>query len=659
MISQSTSPMNPARFGLPLMVWLSAGTLLLQPVRGETTTFAKLKEVPFTQVTITDTFWAPRQETNRLATIPYNLDMLEKAGNIHNFDLAATGAHSGYSGPVYMDSDLYKGLEAASYSLATHPDPALEGRLDAIIARVAAAQRPDGYLDTHFEVNAPDKRRTNLRDWHELYCAGHLFEAAVAHYQATGKRTLLDVAVRYADYIGSVFGNGPGKRMGYPGHPEIELALVKLWRVTGEHRYFDLARFFVESRGRKFFAEEHHTPLDKYDGTYWQDDVPIRDHQCINGHAVRAAYLLSGAVDVASETGDQGLLDMISRVWYNTTKRRMYITGGIGPSASNEGFTTDYDLPNLTAYQETCASVAMAMWNHRLNLLYGDGRYADLVERALYNGILAGVSLDGTRFFYANPLASTGKDHRSSWFGCACCPPNVTRTIASLGGYAYALSDHGIWVNLYVQGSVQTTLDHEPVQLDVTTDYPWNGRVIIKPLLENPATFELRLRIPGWCQNAVASVNGQSVSNPTIDRDYLVLAREWHEGDVIELNLPMPVELIAANPLVKEDLGKLAVQRGPIVYCLEACDQSVPLSAIALPDAARLTPEKRSGLLGGVVVLKGRGRVARALKWDNRLYQAVPDARRVTITAIPYYAWDNRAPGAMEVWIPVSPLAAK
>ena len=352
----------------------------------------KLRPVPFKDVTIQDSFWAPRRETNRVASIPFSLQKLEEAGNLEDMRLAARGATNGFRGPVFMDSDLYKALEAASYSLATHPDPALEKQLDDIIGLLAAAQQPDGYLNSYFTVKEPGKRWTNLRDWHELYCAGHMFEAAVAHYQATGKTTFLNIATRYADYIDSVFGPPP-KRLGYPGHPEIELALVKLWRATGNQRYFELARFFVENRGRKFFATEHHTPLDKYDGSYWQDDVPIYDHQNIKGHAVRAAYLMSGVTEVAAQTGDERLLSMLDRVWRNTTERNQYITGGIGPSAHNEGFTVDYDLPNLTAYQETCATIALAQWAHRLALLYGDARYADVAgARALQRRALRRVA---------------------------------------------------------------------------------------------------------------------------------------------------------------------------------------------------------------------------------------------------------------------------
>ena len=614
----------------------------------------KLQPVAFTDVTIHDCFWAPRRETNRIASIPFSLQKLEEAGNLEDMRLAARHATNGFRGPVFMDSDLYKALEAASYSLATHPDSALEKQLDGIISLLASAQQPDGYLNSYYIVKEPGKRWTNLRDCHELYCAGHMFEAAVAHFQATGKTNFLNIATRYADYIDSVFGPPP-KRLGYPGHPEIELALVKLWRATGNQRYFELARFFVENRGRKFFATEHQEPLDKYDGSYWQDDVPIYDHQNIKGHAVRAAYLMSGVTEVASQTGDQRLLGMLDRVWRNTTERNEYITGGIGPSSHNEGFTVDYDLPNLTAYQETCATVALVQWAHRLALLYGDAKYADVVERGLYNGILSGVSQDGTKFFYVNPLESTGNHHRAPWFGCACCPPNVTRTLAALGGYAYAVSAESLYVNLYIQGSAHAKVGDTAVALRVTTDYPWDGKVVLELAPAARAKFALRLRIPGWCQNARVAVNHRASQVTIAERGYLVLDREWKRGDRVELELPMPVQRVAANPQVKADQGLLAVQRGPIVYCPEQCDQVEPLAALWLPPDAQLKAAREPGLLGGVVTITGEARAASPQPWNHHLYQPASAANPVALKAIPYYAWDNRQAGAMKVWLPVSP----
>jgi hypothetical protein len=556
-----------------------------------------------------------------------------------------------------MDSDVYKAIEAASFSLATHPDAQLEARLDSIISLVAGAQQPDGYLDTYFLVKEPGRRWTNLRDCHELYCAGHLIEAAVAHFQATGKRNFLDVAVKLAGHVNSVFGPEP-KRLGYPGHPEIELALVKLSRVTGDPRYFELAKFFVENRGRHYFATEHRTPPEKYDGSYWLDDVPIFDHEKIKGHAVRAAYLMSGATDVAGQTGDERLLAMLDRVWRNTTEKNLYITGGIGPSAHNEGFTVDYDLPNLTAYQETCATVALAQWASRMSLLYGDAQYADVVERGLYNGMLAGVSHDGQKFFYVNPLESAGHHHRQEWFGCACCPPNAARTIAAVGGYAYAVGPNSLWVNLYIQGRVKTPLDGQQVCLDVESDYPWDGKVTLKPTFDPPGRHELRLRVPGWCDGAALSINGQSVAAPRVERGYFVVSRDWKKGDVVKLNLPMPVRRVSANPNVVADRGLVALQRGPLVYCIEQCDQTAAVASLSLPPDASVKVEK-SKWFGGTVVVHASGRQSAQLDWKDALYQSETPPARAEITAVPYFVWDNRQAGAMKVWLPVAPVAQK
>ncbi len=617
----------------------------------------KLQAVPFTAVRIADSFWSARQETNRIASIPVSLDNLEKAGNLNNFRLAARHATNGFIGPVFMDSDVYKAIEAASFSLATHPDPQLEARLDSIISLIAGAQQPDGYLDTYFIVKEPGRRWTNLRDCHELYCAGHLMEAAVAHFQATGKRNFLDVAIKLADHIDSVFGPEP-KRLGYPGHPEIELALVKLSRVTGERRYFELAGFFVENRGRHYFAAEHRTPPEKYDGTYWLDDVPIFDHEKIKGHAVRAAYLMSGTTEVAGQTGDERLLAMLDRVWQNTTEKNLYITGGIGPSAHNEGFTVDYDLPNLTAYQETCATVALVQWASRMSLLYSDAKYADVVERGLYNGMLAGVSHDGKKFFYVNPLESAGNHHRREWFGCACCPPNAARTIASLAGYAYAVGSNSLWVNLYIQGRVNAHVDGQKASLDVESDYPWDGKVTLTPTFAEAGRHELRLRVPGWCDGAALSINGESLASPLVERGYFVLSRDWEKGDVVKLDMPMPVRRVSANPNVVADRALVALQRGPLVYCIEQCDQTAAVALLSLPPDASVKVE-RSKSFGGTVVLHSSGERSARWDWQNRLYQNQPPAAPAEISAVPYFVWDNRQAGAMKVWLPVTPLVPK
>lgn len=619
---------------------------------------AHLKEVPFTQVRIADNFWSPRREVNRTVSLQHALRMLDETGAIANFDVAARKERTGFKGLVFTDSDLYKTLESVAYSLATDPDPLLDAQLDAIIARMAAAQMPDGYLNTWYQINAPDKRFSNLRDHHELYCAGHLFEAAVAHHQATGKRNLLDIAVKYADCIDRTFGPPP-KRMGYCGHPEIELALVKLSRATGNPRYFDLAKFFLDSRGSHFFAVEHGTPSETYDGEYWQDNCPIREHEKVVGHAVRAGYLMCAATEIGAQTNDAGMLAMVDRVWRNTTERNMYVTGGIGPSAHNEGFTFDYDLPNRSAYQETCASVAMAMWNHRLNLAYGDAKYADLMELALYNGVLDGVSLDGKSFFYVNPLESTGTHHRSAWYACACCPPNVTRTLAALGNYAHAVSDDALWVNLYVQGGVTAKIGDHEVKIDVKTDYPWDGRVELT--FEGDTDCALRLRVPSWCAGESLAINGIGVGNPKSDRGYLVIdRRKWTAGDSVRLDLPMPARRIEANPNVEADRGLLALARGPLIYCIEGSDIDIPTESFwsfAIAPGARIEPVKRSEFFGGITVLTGEAIVAGESQWPRArdLYRTAAPSKSVRFTAIPYAYWDNRGPAPMRVWMPTTP----
>ncbi|MHB1456816.1 MAG: glycoside hydrolase family 127 protein [Armatimonadota bacterium] len=628
---------------------ISLTTINIPKTYGDT--LMKLHAITYNQVQITDDFWQPQMETNRKITIPYMLDMLEKTNSIKNFELAAQHATEGYTGPPWADSDVYKALETASYALATHPDPALDHRIDGIIAKISAAQQDDGYINTCFQVQLVGERWTDLALKHEMYTAGHMFEAAVAHFQATGKRTFLDVAIRMADHIDSVFGDAPGKRIGYCGHPEIELALIKLWHVTGEKRYFDLASFFVEQRGQGLLKVPPPTPLDS---VYFLDDMPIREHKTIKGHAVRALYLFSSVADIAMETGDRGLIDMLETVWRNTVELRMYVTGGVGPGGGIEGFTHDYDLPNLNAYQETCASVGMAMWNQRMGILHGDAKYIDIMEKSLYNGVLAGISLDGMKFYYSNPLSSAGDFERSEWFGCACCPPNVARTISMIGGYIYAAGDDSILVNLYIGNKAQIKVGSNSVNISMKTDYPWNGKVKIKIDPKQPATFALKLRIPSWCTKASADVNGEGIVKPAIDKGYMVINREWQPGDVVDLNLPMDVMQMEAHPRAVEDLNRLALQRGPLVYCIEGCDQSAPISKIAVPRGAKFRAVKKPDLLGGIVTLQGEGLVAP--KWSNpdALYlPAQPDVK-TPVSAIPYYAWNNRGKHAMEVWIPTS-----
>jgi DUF1680 family protein len=617
--------------------------------------------LPLASVVIADEFWAPRLRTNRERTIPIEYEQCRTTGR---FDALRLNWEPGMEPipHIFWDSDVAKWIEAASYTLATHPDPRLEAQLDEVIALLASAQQPDGYLNTHFTVVEPGKRWTNLRDRHELYCAGHLIEAAVAHFQATGQRTLLDVLCRYADHIDRTFGPRPGQARGYPGHEEIELALVKLYHATGELRYLELSRYFVEERGR----QPHYYDLEarargEDPASYWaktyaylQAHVPVRAQHEVVGHAVRAMYLYSALADLAGETGDRTLLETCEELWLHLCTRNLYITGGIGPSPANEGFTADYDLPNESAYAETCAAIGLVFWNQRLLQLECDARYADVLERALYNGVLSGVSLDGERFFYENPLASQGHHHRQAWFDCACCPPNLARLLASLGQYIYAYNKTDLVVHLYVQGSGRFSMDGQDILLHQETRYPWEGLVKLRFEMDRPAAFGLKLRIPGWCHSARLSVNGEPVEiAPFLERGYVRVERLWQPVDQVTLELPMPVERIYAHPHVRQTAGQVALQRGPLVYCLEAVDHSVPLQCILLPHDAQLSTHFEPELLGGVNVLTAEALAADSSDWDATLYRAqAPVLKACRLTAIPYYAWDNRQPGQMRVWLP-------
>ncbi len=629
--------------------------------------------VPFHAVKIEDEFWSPRLKVNREVTLPTEYHQLEETGRIDAFRLDWRPGKT----PIphyFWDSDVAKWIEAASYSLASHPDPVLEDLLDDVIALIASAQQPDGYLNIYFTVVEPEMRFRDLRDAHELYCAGHLIEAAVAHYQATGKRTLLDPLIRYVDLIGSIFGSGPGQKRGYPGHEEIELALVKLYRATGESRFFELSRYFVDERGQQphyydletsSLAKEgkknhsaayfEHTMGSQFDNRYCQAHLPVREQSIVGGHAVRAMYLFSAMADIAGETGDEKLLATCERLWDNLVNKRMYLTGGIGNSRGNEGFTFDYDLDNETAYAETCAAVGLVLWSHRLLQLTCDRRYADVMERALYNGVISGISLDGESFFYVNPLASTGSHHRQPWFDCACCPPNVARLLASLGEYVYAASGDEIAVHLYGGGKAAFSFRGQKVNLEQQTRYPWEGEVVLKIGLEQPAHFGLKLRIPGWCRSFQASVNGKAIETDKakVERGYLCIERDWQPGDEVAVTFGMPVERIYAHPSLRQDAGKTALQRGPLVFCLEQVDQLTPLAHIRLPRQAEIEATFNPQILGGVTVLTAKAAVQDPEEWQGELYKTSPaNGKETVITAVPYYTWDNRDPGAMEVWIP-------
>ncbi|MFQ6130513.1 MAG: glycoside hydrolase family 127 protein [Armatimonadota bacterium] len=602
----------------------------------------KLDPVPFTKVRLSDGFWAPRMETNAKVTLAHQIRMCENTGRFRNFAVAAGLEEGDYEGLVFNDSDTYKLLEGASYCLANERDPEvrreIEAEMDRIIDLVGAAQQADGYLNTFYTIREPDRRWTNLPRNHELYCAGHLFEAAAAHYEATGSRKLLDIAVRFADHIDQRF--GPGKDERVPGHEEIELGLIKLFRVTGDQRYFDLAAHFIDARGGS-------------GAEYCQDHKPVREQDAIVGHAVRAMYLYAAVADVVAATGDEDLLAACDRIWEDTTTRKAYITGGVGASAHNEGFTTPYDLPNDSAYAETCAACGLAFWAQRMLALRGTSEYADVLERVLYNGFASGVSLSGDRFFYVNPLASRGKHRRSEWFGCACCPPNVLRTMASVGGYFYGTSPDSLWVHLYAAGSADVELGGRRVTVEQRTDYPWDGDVRLRLSLDAPSEFELALRVPAWCEGASYKVgSGRTKAAEPSEDGYLHLRRTWRHGDTVLLQLPMAVRRMEANPAVAADVGRVALMRGPIVYCLEAADNEGSVRDLYLPREAELKASYEPGLLGGVVVLRGAARRVVGGSWADELYRRAAVTEQTTIKAVPYCVWDNREPGQMTVWMP-------
>ena len=597
-----------------------------------------LQAVPITQVQFTDEFWSPRIEINRTSTLPQCFRQCEETGRIKNFEVAGRLAEGKFEGIYFNDSDVYKVVEGAAHILATQPDEQIEDYLDQLISKFAAAQQDDGYLNTYYTLVEPDHRWSNLPVMHELYCAGHLFEAAVAHFQSTGKHNLLDIAIKFADHIDGIFGEG--KRIGVPGHQEIELALVKLYEVTGEKRYLNLAAFFIDQRG-------------KSGADYCQDHMPVRQQSEITGHAVRAMYLYAGVADIARYTGAPDLFASMDRIWDDVTLRKMYVTGSIGPSGHNEGFTVPYDLPNETAYAETCAAIGMVLWSHRMFLLHGHSQYIDVLERSLYNGLLSGVSLDGSEFFYTNPLASYGNHHRQPWFGCACCPTNVVRFVPQVGGYFYATTEDSLWVNLYAANRATVSVAGQTVSICQESDFPWDGHIklTIEPTTSN--NFRLCLRHPDWSSQVDLLVNDDRLRDlPANKNGYFELARIWQPGDTVEVNFNMSAQRIVTNPQVKSNLGKVALCRGPMIYCLEAIDNEGSTRDIALPRTNQLEASFESDLLGGVTVLRGAANRRGSTEWENQLYQTTEADRDIQIMAIPYFAWDSRQAGQMTVWLP-------
>ena len=562
---------------------------------------------------------------------------------------------------MFWDSDIGKTIETAAYSLYRRANPGLEAKIDAIVDMYARLQQEDGYLSSWYQRIQPGLRWTNLRDCHELYCAGHLIEGAVAYFQATGKRKLMDVMCRYADHIADMFGPEPGKRQGYCGHEEIELALVKLARATGARKYLDLAKYFIDQRGQQphYFDSEARArgadPKDFHFKTYEynQSHKPVREQDKVVGHAVRAMYLYSGMADIATEYGDDSLRVALDRLWDDLHSKNLYVTGGLGPSKENEGFTSDYDLPNESAYAETCAAVGLAFWASRMLGMGPNARYADALERALYNGSISGLSLDGSRFFYENPLESRGKHNRWLWHRCPCCPPNVGRMVAAIGTYMYGIADDAVAVHIYGESVLRFDIAGQPVRLTQSSRYPWDGAVTLTVATEAPARFTLYLRIPGWSRQAKLAVNGVAVDLPSATRDgYAAIARDWTSGDAVRLDLEMAVERVHANPHVRQDAGRIALTRGPLVYCFEGADNAVDLNRARVSRDAQFVCAFEPDVLDGVVTLTAEASVESTADWSNTLYRLEPPKTEpAPIKAVPYFAWDNRAAGEMLVWL--------
>ncbi len=591
---------------------------------------ARVIPAPIGSVTMGDGFWKRWMDANRTQGIPALYRQLEEHGVIENFRLVSGRATGERKGPYFTDSDLYKWMEGAATALESTPDAGLRELLETVIDEVAAAQRPDGYVNTFFTGAIADERFRNLGAEHELYCAGHMFQAAVAHYRATGETTFLDVATRFADYLVKSF--GPGKIEQPDGHPEIEMALIELFRVTGEREYLDLAGFFLRKQD---FG---------------------RDGQ-ISGHAVRAAYLVGGAADYYLETGEKEAREAAEGLWRDMATGRVYITGGLGARHAGEAIGDRYELPNESAYAETCAAIANGMWNFRMLAYSGEARFADMLERALYNNVLSGISLDTTHWFYVNPLACFGEHRRLPWYGCTCCPSNVVRTLAAIPGYMYGVSREGVWVHLYDDSRLDGVLpDGRKIVLEQKTDYPWDGKVEITVSPARPSEFSVFVRIPGWCRKAGAKVNGEAVGGVK-PGSYLEIRRPWTSGDRILLSLDMPVEMVESDPRVRSNLGSVAVQRGPVVFCAESVDNpGLNLRDLALKSKPSFRSSYRADLLGGVVTISARAANTPEEAERGPLYRPVgsfrPESEDVNVTLIPYYAWANRGDSHMVVWMP-------
>lgn len=663
------------------------------------------------QVKITDPFWGTVQETVRREVLPYQWEALndrvpgaEPSFCMHNFRAAARlmerKTQPGFTEPgytfrgfqtlpedkehpeadkfygfVFQDSDFYKWVEAAAYSLSNHPDPELEGTVDGAIEIICAAQHESGYLDTYYILNGMDGAFTNLKDHHELYCLGHLIESAVAYYQATGKDKLLRVACRYADYVCQCFGPEEGKCKGYPGHEIAEMALVRLYEATGQEKYLDLSRFFLDQRGTSpnYFLEEEKRraqkegrPVPKDDSShyaYYQAHKPVREQEEAVGHAVRAGYLYSGMADMSRLTGDEELLAACKRLWDNIVKKKLYITGGIGGTAVGEAFSYPYDLPNDTAYSETCAAISLAFFARRMLEISPSSEYADVMELSMYNTVVAGMALDGKSFFYVNPLEVYPKKdreveafrhvkvERQKWFACACCPPNLARLAGSVGSYIYTQSEDRLLVNLYIGSEAKAFSGENQVRIRMETEYPWKGNVRLELTCGSDREWELGLHLPGWCRNFQVLTDGEEADYRERE-GYLYLKRCWKGTHEIRFEMEIKPRMVRANPKVRDNIGKTAVLRGPVVYCLEEEDNGPDLHCIQVTDKAVFKEEYRPDLLRGVVVLESVGRKQKTEE-DRPLYSdSVEECyEEKKLTWIPYYAWANRGPGEMMVWV--------
>ncbi len=650
--------------GKNMLLWCMPFLILLSCTQKKIGDYP-VKPVEFTKVKVTDGFWLSRMETNRRVTIPFAFEKCEKTGRIDNFAKAAGMMEGSFVGRRYNDSDVFKVMEGAAYSLSNHPDPTLEKYMDRLIEKIAGAQEEDGYLYTARTIDPANRppgtgetRWSNLGSSHELYNVGHMYEAAVAYYRATGKRNFLDVSLKNADFINQTF--GPDKRRGFPGHQEIEIGLVKLFRVTGNENYLKLAKFFLDERGKiihqKKFSDESDFSIYNQDW-YLQAHKPVVEQEEAVGHAVRAGYMYSAMADIAAMTGDKNYSEVINTLWKNVVTKKIYLTGGIGSRHEGEAFGENYELPDATAYNETCAAIANVFWNHRLFLLHGESKYIDILEKTLYNGLISGVSLEGDRFFYPNPLESDGEYEfnmgaatRQPWFSCACCPVNVCRFIASFPRYIYARENDNIFVNLFVNNVTTVKLENMSLTIQQYTSYPWEGNVRMKILPEEAEIFTVSIRIPGWARDEAIpgdlysfiqenenriniTVNGEKI-NYDIRKGYAVIGREWKRGDEIEIYFPMEIRRVIAHNSVKADRGKVALQRGPVIYCFEGVDNNGHVLGRRIPDELTFEAEYQPGFLGGVTVLT-----------------SITDNKDKKMQAVPYHVWSHRGVGEMAVWM--------